>query len=304
MKVGIFYSSITNISKAPHKGTLMDVFKAGVVANGDQIIEYRVPNAPIDPTLDAGFVLGYSIGDNYRRKIIDTLKNNNAYRIFVDSNILNYARPEHQWHRYSMNSVYPNDGIYFFDQLNKNKWTEFSKWHKVESLPWRNNGEHILVVCQRPKGWNMFAPNQDDWLFDTLTKLHKYTQRPIRIRMHPGDGNKQLTIDKIAATYGNSVTISTASNIKEDLINCWCTVGYNSTPNAVGLIEGVPGYIEDPLHSWAKDIAFTDLSLIENPPMPDRSNWLTKIANIHWSNTEVSTGKLWSAIKTYISSVR
>ena len=77
----------------------------------------------------------------------------------------------------------------------------------------------------------------------------------------------------------------------------------NSTPNVVAAIEGIPVYVDDPVHSWAKDVAFKDLSQIEDPEMPDRTTWLEKIANIHWSNDEVRSGKLWSAIKQRISSV-
>jgi hypothetical protein len=81
-------------------------------------------------------------------------------------------------------------------------------------------------------------------------------------------------------------------------------VGINSTPNAVAAIEGVPCYIEDARRSWAADVAFFDLAQIENPPMPDRTEWAHKIANIHWSNQQVISGQLWSAIKNYISAVR
>jgi hypothetical protein len=146
--------------------------------------------------------------------------------------------------------------------------------------------------------------DQEVWLDKTIKQLRKYSQRPIRIRMHPGDGTKAKQIHKIEKSYGSDVQISTSAEIREDLIDCWCTVGYNSTPNVVAAIEGIPGYVSDPLHSWAADVAFTDLSLIEDPPMPDRSAWLHKIANIHWSNQEVRSGALWQAIKKYISSAR
>jgi hypothetical protein len=122
--------------------------------------------------------------------------------------------------------------------------------------------------------------------------------------MHPGDGSRAKQIEKLQQKYGTSVTISTHANIRDALVNCWCAVGLNSTPNVVALIEGVPTYIEDPTHSWAADVAFNDLSQIENPPTPDRSEWIHKIANIHWSNQEVKSGKLWQAIKHYISSAR
>lgn len=303
MKVGIFYNSITNLAKSPHKVNLMDIFKAGVEACGDTAQVYFNNDLP-SSDLDAGFVLGYSIGTNHRRKIIDTLLNNRAYPIFVDSNILNYAKSEHQWHRYSMTSVYPNDGIYFFGKTNLDKWQEFSSWHGVSLKPWRTEGNHILLLCQRPKGWNMFAPSQELWMDETIAKIRQFTQRPIRIRMHPGDGNREAMIKKIQRQYNDTITLSTASNIREDLINCWASIGYNSTPNVVSAIEGIPVYVEDPVHSWASDISFQDLSKIESPPLLDRTAWSNKIANIHWSNKEVQQGLLWSAMRDYIVSAR
>jgi hypothetical protein len=62
--------------------------------------------------------------------------------------------------------------------------------------------------------------------------------------------------------------------------------------------------VEDTRRSWATDVAFTDLAQIENPPLPDRTEWAHKIANIHWSNQQVTSGQLWSSIKNYISSAR
>lgn len=301
MKVGIFYNSISNPAKFSNKVMLMDNFKAGVLANGDTVIEYRDNQLP-DQKLDAGFVLGYTLEDNFRKKIITSLKNQKTPQIFVDSNILHYSRKEHEWHRYSLNSVYPNDGIYFFKDLDKDKWHDFSKWHNAMLKPWRSEGRHILILCQRPKGWNMFGNDQDHWLDKTISKIRKYSQRPIVVRMHPGDGTRFKQIEKIQKRHGKAISISEKENIRDELVNCWCAVGYNSTPNVVSAIEGVPVYLEDPKHSWAADIAFTDLSLIENPPMPDRSEWIHKISNIHWSNDEVKSGKLWAAIKTYISS--
>jgi hypothetical protein len=122
--------------------------------------------------------------------------------------------------------------------------------------------------------------------------------------MHPGDGTRFKQIEKLQKRYDNAIRISLADNIREDLVNCWCTVGYNSTPNVVARIEGVPGYLEDPVHSWANSVSFTDLEQILNPPLPDRNEWIHQISNIHWSNEEVRSGRLWSAIKNYISSSR
>lgn len=286
----------------------MDNFKLGVLSQGDEVIEYRSNTLPDQP-LDAGFVLGYTLEDNFRKKIINVLRSQKTPQIFVDSNILHYSRREHEWHRYSLNSVYPNDGIYFFDELDKSKWARYCSWHNTSMMPWRKgaNGQHILIFCQRPKGWNLFGNDQDHWLEKTIDKIRKIDQkRPIVVRMHPGDGSKQKQIDKIEKRYSkkDGVSVSDKADIREDLANCWCAVGYNSTPNVVAAIEGIPVYVEDPQHSWAAGVAFDDIAMISNPPMPDRSEWIHRIANIHWSNEEVRSGILWAAIKRYISASR
>jgi hypothetical protein len=175
-------------------------------------------------------------------------------------------------------------------------------------LPWRTTGDHILILAQRPKGFNMFT-DQDVWLEKTINTIKQHTSRKIVIRMHPGDGTREKQIEKLQKRYAKdfkhgTMAISTYENIKDELVNCWCSVGYASTPNVVSVIQGIPVYVEEINKSWAKGIAFNDLSLIENPPMPDRSEWIQQIANIHWSNEEVRSGVLWNAIKKYISSVQ
>jgi hypothetical protein len=279
---------------------LMDNFRTGAQSQGDQVVEFHSNQLP-DQHLDAGFVLGYTLEDNFRKKIIDQLRLRKTPAVFVDSNILHYARPEHEWHRYSLGTVYPDSGTYFFQDLDRTKWQRFSDWHNAPLKPWRTTGDHVMILCQRPKGFNMFL-DQDTWLEKTVDKIRKHTQRPIMIRMHPGDGTRFKQIEKIQKRYGTSVTISEHANIRDALVNCWCTVGINSTPNVVAAIEGVPGYVEDTRRSWAADVAFTELAQIENPALPDRTEWAHKIANIHWSNQEVVSGQLWSAIKQYISS--
>jgi hypothetical protein len=146
--------------------------------------------------------------------------------------------------------------------------------------------------------------NQESWLDNMLLQIRKFSSRPIMIRMHPGDGLRFKHIEKLQQKYGNGISISEHESIRDALVDCWCTVGLNSTPNVVAAIEGIPAYLGDPVHSWAADVAFTDLSQIESPPMPDRTVWANRIANIHWSNEEVRSGKLWSAIKQYIAVAR
>ena len=147
--------------------------------------------------------------------------------------------------------------------------------------------------------------NQEQWVVQMIRSIRSQNSyRPIVIRMHPGDSSKRTFEKKIMQLHYPDVSFSTAENILTDLKNCWCAVGYNSTPNVVSAIEGIPVYLQDPGRSWAAAVAFNDISLINNPPMPDRDDWKHTIANIHWSNDSVRSGELWSNIKKYISSVQ
>jgi len=301
MKVGIFYSSITNIHKAPHKETLMDCFRDGVNICGDEAIEFRSPS-DIIPKLDAGFILGYTLENNYRKRIIDTLKLQKSKIIFVDSNIFSYGRSSHFYHRYSVNSVYPTDGEYFLgDETYSSKLNDILNYHRLTPRPWRENGDHILVLGQRTLSWNMPNQNGLDWIANIIKRLKKITDRKIIIRLHPGD--KSFNIEnrkKLYNLYGRKgVAVSHNEHIKTDLANAWCSVGFNSTPNCVSVLEGVPVYLDDPLNSWARDVAFDDINLIDTPLLPNREKWLDKIAHIHWSNDEISSGKYWNRFKSF-----
>jgi hypothetical protein len=301
MKVGIFYSSITNIHKAPHKENLMDCFKQGVESCGDEVIEFRSSSDNI-LKLDAGFILGYTLENNYRKRIIDTLKLQKAKIVFVDSNIFSYSKTSHFYHRYSVNSVYPTDGEYFLgDERYNSKLNDILNYHRLTPQPWRQNGEHVLVLGQRTLSWNMPNQNGLDWIAHIIKRLKKITDRKIIVRLHPGD--KSFNIEnkrKLYNLYGRKgVMVSNNDHIKTDLTNAWCSVGFNSTPNCVSAIEGIPVYLDDPLNSWARDVAFDDINLIDSPLLPDREKWLDKIAHIHWSNDEISSGKYWNRFKSF-----
>ena len=74
MKVGIFYNSISNPAKFSNKVMLMDNFKTGVLANGDKVVEFHSNQLP-SQSLNAGFVLGYTLEDNFRKKLSTHSKN-------------------------------------------------------------------------------------------------------------------------------------------------------------------------------------------------------------------------------------
>jgi hypothetical protein len=147
----------------------------------------------------------------------------------------------------------------------------------------------------------MLNRNGLEWIINIVSRIKEHTDRKIIIRLHPGDKTYDTeNRRKLNQVFNRTnIHISNNPNILHDLSNAWCSVGYNSTPNCASIIEGVPVYLDNPLNSWAKDVSFNDLKLLENPPEPDRDEWLHKLSNIHWSNTEISSGEYWSKLKKF-----
>jgi len=298
MRVGIFYSSF---AFAPNKVLLMDCFKSGVRANGDIAVDYKTEGQSIKD-IDAAFILGYSVEKNYRRRIIDTCKERNILPIYVDSNIFVYGTTNtFFYHRYSVNGIFMNDGEYELGRaIDSERTKKILAYHKINIKPWRTNGDYIIILGQRRKSWNFGEKDGLEWIINTIAKIRLHTDRKILVRLHPGDLKSNSSSRSILQEkFGNSIIISKEANIKKDLAKAWCSVGFNSTPNCVSAMEGVPVFVDDPDRCWAKDIAFTDLSLIENPPMPERDKWLDNLALIHWNNEEIKNGIYWKFFKKF-----
>jgi hypothetical protein len=75
-----------------------------------------------------------------------------------------------------------------------------------------------------------------------------------------------------------------------DFSDVWATISYSSNPGTHSCINGVPAFVST--HSLAysvgNDIDF--LHDIENPLMPDRSQWLNDYAHTEWTIEEISQG--------------
>jgi hypothetical protein len=148
-------------------------------------------------------------------------------------------------------------------------------------------------------GWSMRGQNLMEWLDSTFVKIRQHSNRPIVLRWHPGDW-KNFPTGLDLAQFGATLSPQ-GRHITEDLVNCWALVCHNSTPSAVAPIEGIPAFITDnPSYSQGGDIANTDFSLLETPHMPDREQWIRKLAQCHWSFEDLRSGRCWAHMRNYI----
>ena len=261
---------------------------------------------------DVGAIIGNAFDSNpskvnlahykVRKMVMDTQTQLRKYWLSVDSNVFIYKDKlnPHRYLRYSFNGVFPATGIYCNDTPGEENWNNIKRDYNMDLKPWRKNGNHILITLQRPMGWSMRGYNLMQWLEETFTKIRQYSDRPIIIRWHPGDWKSYPNYASILKKY-NATVSPQEKHITEDLVNCWALVCHNSTPSAVAPIEGIPAFItDDPSYSQGGDVANTNFSLLENPLLLDREQWIKKLAQCHWSFADLRSGRCWAHMRQWI----
>lgn len=309
MKVVSYLGGIPSVHKNPEKSEMLVRFAEGVRRLGDTGIEHY--NRDLLPA-DVGVIQGWVHEDSpktphlkLRRRVSENTAN--RHTIIIDSNLFNYTgQKQHQYHRYSMDGVFPNTGNYFNNEVNPARWQQIQREYNISLKDWRSRGTNILVCLQRNGGWSMSGMGVVEWLLKTVKRIRKHTDRPIVVRPHPGD--KKASIYLTAAFEAdkrlhnsNNVHLSTQSSILDDFNNTWAVVTYNSSPGVAAAIEGLPVFVTDPFpnRSQAFPVANELLSTIENPTFFEREPWIEKICMSHWKFEELTNGNAWALMRGY-----
>ena len=306
--IAVYHKTVPN-QKSQEKIDLLRFFADGARACGDSVFDYNDHNyRPSDVAVIQGWVSNTVDGKHLllRNTAINNQLKNKKYVVAVDSNLFLYANKENPLHylRYSFNGIFPNTGIYCDTDIDPARWQKTRRNLNLSLKDWRNKGDHILLLLQRNGGWSMGGFDVQDWATRTIEEIQKYTDRPIVIRAHPGDKdalnylNPRLGRCKIK--FGKRVTLSYNKDLVDDLQDCWAAVNYNSSPVVGAAIEGVPIFVTDPDRSQCKEVANTNLSLIETPVMPNRQSWVERLAMFHWSFDELKSGECWTHMRKFI----
>jgi len=139
----------------------------------------------------------------------------------------------------------------------------------IDVKPWREKGDHILVLPQRSIGEPGVAMPRN-WANGILPRLRKVTSRPIRIRKHPGK-NPRIQVE-------------------EDLVDAWCAVTWASGAGIKALCAGIPVFCDYP--KWVGAAAASlNLSEIETPTLGCRESMLHRMAWAQWTWDEIESGE-------------
>ena len=308
--VNVYHSSIPN-QKSLEKIELLKNYSLGVRVAGNTSVDiYDHKYAPSDVAVIQGWLgptKALSPHLSLRNTVIQEQIKQKKYVVAVDSNLFLYSNTANPLHylRYSFNGVFPNTGIYCDDNINPSRWQKVSKNLNLTLKDYRTNGDHILLCLQRNGGWSMGNVDIQEWAMNTIHTIRSFTDRPIVIRLHPGDKSSRNIIhpnnSNCRIKFSKSVRLSTNVNLIDDLKNCWAAVNYNSSPVVGAAIEGVPIFVMDPTKSQCAEIANIDFSQIENPLLLDRQRWVERLSMFHWNFDELKTGECWTHMRNFIN---
>jgi len=303
-----YISSLPRRINGTEKINALTYFAEGAARCGDQA---ETTHSQAYEDCDVGAIIGNAFDANpgkvnlphyrVRKMVMDRQRELGRYWLSIDSNVFIYRDAENpqKYLRYSFNGVFPNTGIYCNENPGDENWNKLKSHYNMDLQPWRTTGSHILICMQRPMGWSMRGQNLMHWFESTLATIRQYSDRPVRVRWHPGDW-KNFPKNENFAKY--KVTLSPQTkHITQDLVDCWAVVCHNSTPSSVATIEGIPAFItDDPGYCQAGAVANTDLSLIENPLLPDREQWIRRLAQCHWNFEDLKSGRQWTHMRQWV----
>jgi len=144
------------------------------------------------------------------------------------------------------------------------RWTPLG----VELKPWRTDGRHILVLPQRGIGPRGVAMPRA-WIVDIVRRLEGATDRPVRVRMHPGKEKVPL---------------------EPDFENCWAAVTWGSTAALKAIVAGIPVFYEFDRWIGSRAARF-GVTNIEDPFLGDRLPMLRRLAWAQWTLAEIESGE-------------
>jgi hypothetical protein len=158
--------------------------------------------------------------------------------------------------------------------------------------PWKPNPDGpIVLCCQNPfsRQWEG-QPGMVDWTRETLTLIRKHTDRHILLRPHP-----RHKLPPLERGFLPNVTRQeprhlpgTYDDFDFEPVDAWSIINWSSNPATQAVMDGIPVFVGD--DSLAYDVGNTDLPQIENPQMPDRTQWLNDIAYTEWTLEEIAQG--------------
>jgi hypothetical protein len=146
--------------------------------------------------------------------------------------------------------------------------------------------ETILIAGQHERSLQWVGqPSLNKWFENTISEVRKYSQRPIIVRPHPRH-QVQLNLDKGIQLDRPRMVPNTYDDFNIDY-NHHCVINFSSSPSIQSAIAGTPVICDEASLAYPVSIP---MSQIENPIMPDRTDWFIKLCHTEWLVDEIAQG--------------
>lgn len=299
--VAVYMGSLPKIQNHKLKVQLMQAFAEGATSQGARVFIGGLDRKLVNARL--AVIIGW-VGMNFsgphiyfRKDIIEHQKLNGGRVMSIDGSCFKFSHSGDMWLRYSLDSVFYNEGEYANANSTSQQWINIASSLNLTMKTWRGTGNHILICLQRDSGWNAKGFDQHQWLRKTLKIIRAQTARKVLIRPHPSNKIDWQTFVR----HFNDVTVvdPLTCTLQDNIKGAHCGIFYNSSSSVAAVLEGVPIFVSEPSAvTW--DVANHTLKDLENPLMPERSQWLYDLAGCHWTIEHSRRGDIYNHFLPYL----
>ena len=322
MKVEIFRRTVKDRRRGA-SWELLQHMAEGVRACGDEAVivnenltgEWQKDE--MEPTAPIGCMFGYG-GDQQmhhtkgrRRDLVERAKKKGIHIITFDGGLLSsfgnvITHPKHHW-RVALNSPM-NNGNFLSDNSPSDRWEMMKSLWNIKSDPWRKSKstDPVLFVLQPKDNWSMNELDPIVWFKDVYKILRPLTNRKFIVRPHP---NHVAAIESRISEFPNDVDVAIGQkffqgdekkfyrfDFQKAIANCHAVVTHNSTASTDSCVRGIPTFCTSNL-ALCWPVCNKDLTRIENPEMPDRTQWLYDLGYKMWTTEEIRNGTVFRRFK-------
>ena len=254
--------------------SIFDAFEQGLRATGHDIVDSNEDVAVIWSVLWNGRMLP-------NKAIFDESRKNNKPVIIIEVGNL---KRNITW-RICLNHIHGLGTFGNDEDLNIDRPAELGIYL---SEPKKERKKQILIATQHSKSlqWEGM-PAMDQWVYSVVEKIRQQTDQTIILRPHPRSPMPGIehefknvirqSPNKIVGTYDDF----------DIQYNYHCVINHNSGVPIHAAIAGTPVICDK--SSLAYPVS-DSIENILNPTLPDREEWLVRIAHTEWTVEEIAKG--------------
>ncbi len=143
----------------------------------------------------------------------------------------------------------------------------------------------ILIACQHQDSLQWEGqPLLKIWCEDIISKIKQHTHRRIIVRPHP---RSSFPFKMSNVIFERPQRIPNTYDDFDIFYNYHCVINHSSGPAVQAAIQGIPVLCDSSSLAAPLSINWENL---DNPQLPDRTDWFLKLCHTEWTIKEISQG--------------